>query len=405
MNKAPYGATFDAASGMFRALSHLLHGHDFAGFGIFPTVPLVADLFDLLGEYAQRLTYVWGGWVEAMPPGKLKEVRAEHLREWVVDQLPKRRYPGIMVGSSNGAATHLCAAMGIPWLPQTFLIPVRHPGLDPDKPIEVAEWARGPAADLLANNPDLVLHQMHDPSQDRLMIQRMAYFRTKFLRLGEAYRRFMEECLEPEGTIYLIECQADWPTTEIAPRHYFQMGAIGGLDASEFIDGSERLERFLQRHGSSFRHWEAPKPDARRPEAEWGFEEPLRTDVEQFAREQGFRLERIVFREPEDMSPLVADLHDWWYSTSLPALRRLLVESFIVLDPGGRRGPVPSPTGWCSIWTRRQTGWRNTCGPGRPSSASAWRFSPMELTLQAWPPSTGGNRYLKWRASVGASWA
>ena len=39
-----------------------------------------------------------------------------------------------------------------------------------------------------------------------------------------------------------------------------------------------------------------------------------------FARERGYRVRRIVFDEPEALSPLVADLYRWWYrSAGCPA--------------------------------------------------------------------------------------
>jgi len=92
----------------------------------------------------------------------------------VVSHYPKRHYPSAVIGSSNGALVHLSAALGIPWLPQTFLIPVRRSGVPPDEPAEELEWGREPARELLAANPELRLHHMFDPNQDRLMARRMA---------------------------------------------------------------------------------------------------------------------------------------------------------------------------------------------------------------------------------------
>src|SRR5439155_1277382 len=83
------------------------------------------------------------------------------------------------IGSSNGAATHLFAALRIPWLPQTVLTLVRRGGIDVDEPKRDLAWARAPARDLLAGNPDIDLHHMHDPNQDRLMLRHVAYFRIK----------------------------------------------------------------------------------------------------------------------------------------------------------------------------------------------------------------------------------
>jgi hypothetical protein len=89
--------------------------------------------------------------------------------------------------------------------------------------------------------------------------------------------------------------------------------------------------------------WDSPQPDGESPEAEWGFAETLRVDVERFANRHGHRVVRIVFDEPEDPSPLVADLYRWWYrARGIPA-NRLLVDSFILMDPlwALRLGAVP----------------------------------------------------------------
>jgi hypothetical protein len=72
------------------------------------------------------------------------------------------------------------------------------------------------------------LHHMHDPNQDRLMSMRMAYCRYKWTKLPEAYRSFIEQNLEPGGTVFLVESALRWPTTRVQDRHYFQFGALGG---------------------------------------------------------------------------------------------------------------------------------------------------------------------------------
>jgi hypothetical protein len=77
--------------------------------------------------------------------------------------------------------------------------------------------------------------------------------------------------------------------------------------------------------------------------AEWGFEPALREDVERLAREQGYRIRRIVFNTPKQLSPLVADLYRGWYGKRGITDHRLLVESFIVMEPywAIRGGLVP----------------------------------------------------------------
>jgi hypothetical protein len=334
--KAPrYIADFDSTSAMARALGRYLQGNDFPGLGVLPTALPLASLLDVIGESerARRLIYSWGGWAEAISPDELASVQAEEFSRWVVSLYPEHNYPAIMIGSGNGAAVHLCAALGIPWLPQTFLIPVRHPGLHPDEPEQDLEWGVKPGQALLSNNPDLQLHHMHDASQDRLMIQHMSYFRVKRLRLGKPFERFIEERLAPDGTLFILECDYRWPVTKVAERHFFQHGAAGGVAVEEYLYGSERVEEFLKHHNSHPTRWPSPETDMNMPEAEWGFEPALRDDLEDMARRRGYSVKRIAFQEPEDLSPLVADLYRWWYEQRGLEANRLLVESFIVMDP------------------------------------------------------------------------
>src|SRR5215212_1843834 len=188
-----YIANFDSEAAMLRALSGYLHNHDFPMTGAVPPSiePLMKPLVATVNTLPRRVreeVYTWSGLSEAVAPRKLNQVRAEDVSRWVVSHYPQRRYPAAVIGSSNGALVHLYCALGIPWLPQTFLIPVRRSGVHPDEPAEEIEWGREPARALLAANPELRLHHMFDPNQDRLMARRMAYFRIKRLQLGRTYR-------------------------------------------------------------------------------------------------------------------------------------------------------------------------------------------------------------------------
>jgi hypothetical protein len=341
-------ANFDSATAMLRALAHYLRGEDFANLGIWPKSfePVLQGVgagVDALPRRLQEQVYIWGGWGEAIRPHRLGSVRAERIADWMMSEYPKRRYPAAMIGSSNGALVHLGAALGIPWLPQTFLIPVRRSGIDPDEPKQDMHWAKEPARALLEANPELILHHMNDANQDRLMIHRMTYFRVKRTRLGAVYERFLAETLEPGATLFLVECGLKWPTVRLADRHIFQHGALGGATREEYLHGGPRVESYLERYGSHRRRWNSPKPDGDRPEAEWGFEPALRADIERFAQERGYRIRRIVFEQPEDLSPLVADLYRWWYRQRRLPANRLLVESFIMMEPwwAARTGSVP----------------------------------------------------------------
>jgi hypothetical protein len=127
-------ANFDSAAAMLRALARLLHGKDFPALGVARKARPLAPLLNALPEAARERIYIWSGFGEAISARKLEQVRSDEIARWVVGEYPRRRYRVAFVGSSNGAIVHLAAALGAPWLPQTFLVPVRHDGLEPDDP-------------------------------------------------------------------------------------------------------------------------------------------------------------------------------------------------------------------------------------------------------------------------------
>lgn len=211
--------------------------------------------------------YVYGSAKEAKDPGKLGRVDSNEFSGWVSQLYPKQKYPAMLVGSSNGAVIHLGAALGIPWLPQTFLIPVKtSQGLGVDEPIKRMEWAHGSAKKLLESNPLLQLHHMMDTNQGRPMLKKTSYFRVKQLRLTKEY-------------------------------------------------------------------WDCPKPTDKMPESEWGFEPALQEDIVDLTRRHGFRAKRIAFDEPEDPSPLVAELYRLWNRERGISHNQLLIGTFFLIDP------------------------------------------------------------------------
>ena len=326
-------ANFDSSSGMVQALGRFLHGRDFSGVGILPPYELPARILNALPIKIREQLYIAGGWIEAVEEEDLATFRSDIVDKWVVSQYPDRSYPAAMIGSSNGAMVHLCAALGIPWLPQTVLIPVHHDRVHPDEFRYSLEAFRPAATQLLDANPSLQLHHMHDPNQDRLMIQKMGYFRVKERSLGMAYAHFLEDHIPRGGTIFVVECTLTWPVKRVGDRHVFQPGALGGATPDEYLHGSPRVEAYLHREGSHRQLWDPPPTDEEQPEAEWGFAEALRDDVLQLARRHGWRVRRIVFEQPEHFSPVVADLYRWWYARQGVEADRLLVESFILLEP------------------------------------------------------------------------
>lgn len=143
MRATRYIADFDSTSSMLYALGRCLAGRDFAGAGVAPSLPRLAGLVNRLSDPAREELYRLAGWWEAWPPDRIGEVDLETVGEWVVSQYPDRTYPGVFIGASHGGAMHLAAALGMPWLPQTFLVPVRR-RLDPDDLLGDLQWGASP---------------------------------------------------------------------------------------------------------------------------------------------------------------------------------------------------------------------------------------------------------------------
>ncbi len=123
-----YVADFDSATGMLRALAASLRGEGLPLLGAMrrsraPLMKLVASAVNHLPTTLQEQVYIWSGWLEATSPRKLAAVSGDEVATWMADLYPRRQYPAVAVGSSNGAAVHLWAALGFPGCRRRFWCP------------------------------------------------------------------------------------------------------------------------------------------------------------------------------------------------------------------------------------------------------------------------------------------
>jgi len=187
---------------------------------------------------------------------------------------------------------------------------------------------------LLRAQPDVAVHHMHDPNQDRLMLQTMSYFRLKHRRLSSPYRDALTRWLPRGATLYVMNCTKRWPVTRTSERSVFQFGAVGGAMLEEYFQGGERVRAYFNRYGVYRARWDPPEPDGEAPEAEWGFDPALRADLGALARERGWRVVEIGFEEPEALSEVAARLHlDWYRDIGGAEVQRLLADSFVLMAP------------------------------------------------------------------------
>jgi hypothetical protein len=324
---------FDSSVNMVRALGRFLRGRDHRGISMGPGSRRLADAVAGLPHALRRRIFVGMGFSQGVPLNQAGRIDADEIATWVTSQYGPGPYPAVVIGSPSGAALHLAAALRAPFLPQTVLVAVRDRATHPDDPVG-AMHALAPTTRVISrNNPDVAVYHMHDPAQDRPMLEAMAYMRLKRLRLGREYERFLEERLAPGGTIIQFECTRDWRSRAVGERAYFQFGCLGGVPEEEYHHSGERIAAYLAGEGSPRRRWDPPEPDDRRPEAEWGYDPALSADVARLAERHGHPLRRLVVHEPQDLSPFVADFYRWWYRQRGMPADRLLAECYVQWDP------------------------------------------------------------------------
>lgn len=308
-------ASFDSATVLHAGLAAALRGAPFPHLGHSAPAGAAIRVAGKLPWAVLRRLYTRIGASEGVDPRRLGEVDLAAVARWLVDGYPQRRYPAAFVGSSNGAIAHLAAALQVPWLPGTVLVPVSRVG-DPQRPIDALRFGQRFAPPLLERNPDVVLHHMHDQVQDELMVARMTYFRTKWHALPETYQQFLTRSLAPGAPVVLVEDDSTWPVVHVAERHVFQTGAQGGLQPEDYL---------VQPH--------TPRPDDEAPEAEWGADPGLGTALAVWCAAHGHPLMRLRYSGPQMPAHSVATVMRTWYAGRGEDADRLVVPSFVLGDP------------------------------------------------------------------------
>ncbi len=343
--------TFDSSSSMLFSLGNYLSGSE-EGVGSPTRLPkMIGDLMNITPEALRESIYRLSGLSESLSLRRLRRVSEEYISRWITGSYPEKKCPAVAIGSSNGALIHVCAALGIPWIPQTILLAVARK-MDPDELIRDAEWGKKAAEIIRGKISYMRVYQMHDPIQDRIMVANMGYFRVKRLKLGPYLEDYIRRALVPGGTLFISDCSFKWPAAQMSRDHYFQTGGLGDVDGGEYAEGSRRIEKFLKDQNAERKKWDIPRPLRDVPEAEWGYDPELTKDIRKFARKNGFRVKRIRFDNPRDLSPLAADLSRYWYKNNGITDKRLLVECFAMIEPywAARTGSVPF---WMAFNTSR----------------------------------------------------
>lgn len=335
IRQIPYITYFDSSTSFIRAVSNYLHGRDFKGMNVLPQwfMP-VSRIADRLPDQIKQWVFRSSSILDSINDDVLPFIQTQRIANVITtNQQTQALYPGVMIGSPNGAIAHLSCLCNVPYLPQTFPLLVRKPKTLPHSPIGDLEWAKKHLPELLRNNPDIAVYQMTDPVHDWLMSQQLRYLRIKYTLLPEAYKEYIRANIVKGGTIGIINCRKSWNVTRVSDRHTFQFGGAGAVSDKEYAHVGDRISAFLKQHGGKDAVPEIPETDDRTPEAEWGYDTRLTEHIKEFAEREGYRVKEVVFTEPQEISQAVAEVHKSWYQQHHIETVRLLVSSFMYIEP------------------------------------------------------------------------
>ncbi len=184
---------------MLRATAAFLHGKSLTRLVRPPPLPAPP----LLPRLIRQTVLARANGAGFDDPQALAEADAEAVARWMAGCYPRRRYPAIVFGFSNGAVVHLCAALGVPWLPETYQVPLRP-----------APRLSGSAADQPATRPP-------------------THFRVTWHRLSRAYKAFLSRSLLAGGSILVVD-------NGVAPSAPHQQGGIDPGLRDDLLDFARR---------------------------------------------------------------------------------------------------------------------------------------------------------------------
>ncbi|MGC5020022.1 hypothetical protein [Micromonospora sp. DT47] len=331
------------------AAARALRGVDCADLG--QAMPL--SRFTPAPESVRRAAAARAAGRVALTPAQTAEVDAERVGRWIVDQYPRRRYAGVVLGSPHAAAVHLAVALGVPWLPAAFEMTVHWTRGAVDQPRAALDHGAALAARLLAGNPDLHVRQVHCPASRGALAGTTVSLTARWQALPLAYARFLADRLEPNAPLLLVRDARTWPVQDEGRGHSFQLGCpSSGLEPVDFHPDSHALRQVLRSAGGDGARWEPPEVSAAREHAEQGVEVGFEVGVRQWAQRRRHALHQVLFPQPAALSAATADLYRRWLRAAGKTGDRLVVECGRLLDPWQvvRAGMVPY---WCENATRR----------------------------------------------------
>jgi hypothetical protein len=338
-NLAQIESAESASPVITRLLGQYLAGNEASVFEFKAWEKVGLRLLNLLPLAAARKAVRWRFLSSALDPRQAMRVTTQDLvsaRLQDYKAIRGRKFPAIITGAAlGGASAHLAAVLGVPFLPQPFILGLRG-GSPKDELDPHIELTTRVATEILDRNPGLMAIAHFDPVHDGWLTRIVSHLRLKLISLPQEYRRFIKEILEPGGAIVYLDCKARWLQFEFSERHRYQVGGWGGIPPGEFLEGSERIDEALARAGSPHKGgWKIDGVAAvDMPESEWGSEPGLAGSLKLYADQEGYRFHRLIGDDPNWFSTLAYKAHERLYKQLGRTPQGVVVETFTQYDPG-----------------------------------------------------------------------
>jgi hypothetical protein len=268
------------------------------------------SLLNLLGYFPQsvgRFAVSRFQTASGLPPDTLKDFDLDDLIRSRLDDYSRlhTQFPAVTLGAAlGGASTYLSLAAGGPFLPQAFVITLRHGSRDGDAE-EYLLRSLDEARRIASEDPRLVTIQHFDPIHDGWLTRFVNHLRFKLIDIPDLYAEFIKKHLQPGGAVIYLEGGAAWLRYRVGERSVFQVGGWGDISAEEYLETSDRLAAYARSAGLKHHDWRLTRyPLERGPESEWGSEPGFAQSLERYCQREGFRFVRIPLPHPNDFSRL-----------------------------------------------------------------------------------------------------
>jgi len=292
----------------------------------------------------------------AVPWEATGEVDAETVAAWIVAQYARpagRRvaaataFPAAVLGSPHGAAVHLAAALGAPWLPTAFDLAATWPDGSVDDPDAALRHGIAAADRLRTANPGIAVRQVYDPVLRGRAAGTTVALVARWRRVPRAYQRFLSARLAPGAPLLLVSDARPWPVFDLGGGLTFQLGGpAAGLEPDDYLRPGPDLGQAVRLAGGESRRWHAPRIAPADGTAEYGPEPQLVGELRRIAFAAGRSLHQVRYGRPSALSVAVAEVTRDWLAAAGRDDGRLLVGCGRLLDPSRalRTGLVPY---WC----------------------------------------------------------